>query len=278
MSRIQIEITLGILMVMLTSFVLIYVGLNEETRMARFELSHRAQAIEVGAGLYQNNCSDCHGDRGQGVPGLCPPLNDPHLFEGRLTEIGWGGTLEDYIISTISTGRPVSTRPEYIGGGRPAMPAWSEHYGGPLRDDQIRNIAAFVMNWETTAGLGLEPVAPIEPVGVDITRELPEGDPSRGELVAAAQGCVACHISTPAGPAWRASAQQEGIGARAETRITQPDYTGTAQDAYHYLFESIVLPGVFLVEGYGDQMPHEYSETLSPQDTADLIAYLLTLR
>jgi hypothetical protein len=32
------------------------------------------------------------------------------------------------------------------------MPAWSEHYGGPLRDDQIQVIAAFIMNWEATAG------------------------------------------------------------------------------------------------------------------------------
>jgi mono/diheme cytochrome c family protein len=278
MSRIQIEITLGILMVMVTSVILIYVGLNEESRMARFELAHQAQAIEVGAGLYQNNCADCHGPRGQGVPGLCPPLNDPYFFQERTAELGWGGTLEDYVISTVSTGRMVSTRPEYIGGGRPAMPAWSEHYGGPLRDDQIRNIAAFVMNWEATAGVGLEPVLPLEPVGTDITQELPEGDASRGQAVASARGCVACHISTPAGPAWNAGATQPGIGTRAETRFSQPDYTGNAQNAYQYLFEAIVLPGDYIVEGYTDIMPHDYGDLLSAQDLADLIAYLQTFR
>jgi mono/diheme cytochrome c family protein len=278
MSRIQIEITLGIIMVMVTSAVLIYVGLNEESRMARFELAHSAQAIEVGATLYQNNCSSCHGPRGQGNPGLAPALNDPFFFDGRMQELGWGGTLEDYVISTVSTGRVVSTRPEYIGGGRPAMPAWSDHYGGPLRDDQIRSLAAFVMNWESAAGEGLEPIEPVEPVGIDITRELPEGDASRGELVAAAQGCVACHISTPAGPAWNAGGTQPGIGARAETRFSQADYTGQAENAYQYLFESIVQPGVYLVEGYTDVMPHNYGDVLSPQDLADLIAYLLTFR
>ena len=67
-------------------------------------------------------------------------------------EVGWAGTLEDYIVSTVSTGRTVSTRPElYVGGGKPAMPAWSQQFGGPLREDQVRNLATFILNWEATA-------------------------------------------------------------------------------------------------------------------------------
>ena len=279
MTRIQIEITLGIIMVMITSGVLIYIGLNEESRMARFDLAQQAQAIEVGASLYEINCSTCHGLKGEGIEGLCPPLNDQHFFNGRLAEIGWGSTQEDYIISTISTGRLMSTRPEqYVGGGTPAMPAWSEHYGGPLRDDQIQDIAAFVMNWESTAGQVTGPVVSGEPVGSDITVELPEGDAARGERLATTEGCAACHVSTPTGPAWQASETEPGIGSRAETRIAQPDYTGSAGDAHQYLFESIVLPHEFLVEGYDAIMPNSYADSLSPQEVADLIAYMLSLR
>ena len=277
-TRVQIEILLGIILIAATATILIIIGLNEESRMERFALAQGAQAVEVGAELYEINCSTCHGLRGEGIPGLCPPLNDEYFFNGRLAEIGWSGTQEDFIISTISSGRVVSTRPaEYFGGGKPAMPAWSEHYGGPLRDDQIRTIAAFVMNWEPTAGeVVSQPQLPDEPVGEDISIELPEGDPSRGEALANSEGCVACHVSTPTGPAWAATATEPGIGERAADRIQQADYTGTATTPEQYLFESIVLPNVHVVEGFSPIMPNTYSQTLTEQDVADMIEYLMT--
>jgi mono/diheme cytochrome c family protein len=276
-TRVQIEIALGILLISLTATILIIVGLNEEARMERFALAQSAQAIEVGAELYGINCSDCHGPNGQGVPGLCPPLNDLYFFEDRLVDVGWSGTQEDYIVSVVSSGRVTSTRPDqYFGAGVPAMPAWSEHYGGPLRDDQIRNIAAFIMNWEATAGeAASQPALPSEPVGLDITIALPEGNPARGEALANSQGCVACHISTPTGPAWGATASEPAIAQRASTRFQQADYTGTAVTAEQYLFESIVLPNIHLVAGFAPIMPDNYGQTLTEQDLADLIAYLL---
>jgi mono/diheme cytochrome c family protein len=277
-TRVQIEIALGIILITVTATILIIIGLNEESRMERFALAQNAQAVEVGAELYEINCSSCHGLRGEGVPGLCPPLNDEYFFEGRLADVGWSGTQEDYIISTISSGRVVSTRPDqYFGAGTPAMPAWSEHYGGPLRDDQIRVIAAFIMNWEATAGEAVaQPTLPDEPVGEDITIDLPEGNPSRGEALANSQGCVACHVSTPTGPAWAETATEPGIGERAAERIQQADYTGTATTPEQYLFESIVLPNVHVVEGFAPIMPDTYSEILSEQDVADMIEYLMT--
>jgi mono/diheme cytochrome c family protein len=278
MTRLQIEIILGIIMVLATSVILIYVGLTEETRMARFVLGQQAQAIEVGASLFADACADCHGPKGEGVPGLAPALNDAFFFSDRMDEVGWGGTQEDYIIAVVSSGRITSTRPQYVGGGTPAMPAWSEHFGGPLRNDQIQMIAAFVMNWESTAGEITPPVVVGEPAGRDITIELPEGDAQRGELLAAAQGCVACHISTPTGPTWEPTAQEPGMGERADLRINQADYTGTAEDGYQYLFESIVLPNIYVVEGYSPIMPEGYDTTLTQQDVADLIEYMLTYR
>lgn len=279
MSRIQLEITLGLIMVLLTGGLLIWYGINEPARMERFEISQQAQAIEVGAELFELNCSRCHGLQGEGTLGLCPPLNDRYFFDARISEVGWGGALEDYIVATVSSGRLTSTRPElYPGEGRPAMPAWSEHYGGPLRDDQIRYIAAFIMNWEETAPERTvqEPSGP--PVGSDITIELPEGNAANGEALATSQGCVACHISAPTGPAWLPSGDQPGIGERAETRFTEPDYTGSAETAEQYLFESIVTPSAHLVDPYQDLMPKTYSQLLTAQDVADLIAYMLTLR
>jgi mono/diheme cytochrome c family protein len=281
MSRVNIEITLGVLLVLLTGVFLIIYGIREEQRMEEFASHQQAQAIEVGAELFDNNCSGCHGKQGEGVLGLCPPLNDRYFFDDRIKDVGWSGSLEDYIVATVSSGRLNSTRPElYAGQGIPAMPAWSDHYGGPLRDDQIRSLAAYVVNWETTAPDRTQelPLAG-PPVGTDITVELPEGDPVNGEVLAASKACTGCHVNTNTGPAWLPDGTTPGIGARAETRFSQSDYTGNATSAEQYLLESVIQPNVFVIEGYAEGiMPGTYSSTLTAQDAADLIAYMLSLR
>jgi mono/diheme cytochrome c family protein len=280
MSRTQIEITLGILLVLVTGTFLVIYGLNEPERMESLALEQHGRTVEVGAELFDNNCKGCHGPQGEGTPGLCPPLNDKFFFTDRLAEVGWSGTLEDYIVATVSSGRLASTRPEqFPGNGQPAMPAWSEHYGGPLRDDQIRSIATYVMNWQSTAPERQAAATPSgPPVGVDIAKQLPAGDATNGQALATTQGCVGCHVSTTTGPAWMASGDLPGIGTRAAERPTQPDYTGNAESPEQYLFESIVAPDVYLVEGYDPLMPKNYGEQLTDQDTADLIAYMLSLK
>lgn len=280
MSRVQLEISLGVILVLATGALLLNYGLNEEDRMVSFDQQQSAQAIEVGAALFDTNCKGCHGPQGEGTPGLCPPLNDKYFFTDRLKDVGWSGSQEDYIVATVSSGRLTSTRPDqYPGQGKPAMPAWSDEYGGPLRVDQIRYIAAFIMNWESTAPDRQVAAAPQGPlVGTDITQQLPAGDATKGEALASAQGCVGCHVSTNTGPAWLASGSQPGIGTRAGTRISQSGYTGKADTAEQYLLESIVDPGVYIVEGFQPIMPANFGESLTAQDAADLIAYLLTLK
>lgn len=278
--RIQFQIFVGILLTIFTLGILFFAGFNEETRMETWTMEQKAKSIEQGAELYAQACAGCHGPQGQGVPGLCPPLNSKAFFTTRMEETGWSGSLRDYVISTVAAGRLASTRPDqYVGNGRPAMPSWSEEYGGPFRQDQIENIADYVLNWEEQALLQPDVTAePIEAVGTDITQELPEGDAARGEQLAVSQGCAGCHISQQVGPAWEATADQPGIGTRAETRFEQGDYTGNATNAQEYLLESIVQTNVFIVEGFQPNiMPQNYGDTLEVQDAADLIAYMLSL-
>ena len=281
MKRITVEITLGILAVLITSGLIIYYGITEPERMAANAAAAEAREIEVGAALFETYCSRCHGTQGLGIPGLCPPLNDRYFFDDRLTDVGWSGSLEDYIIATASSGRLVSTRPDlYPGQGSPAMPSFSDQYGGPLRYDQISSIATFINNWSDTAELVEAPTIPEGPlVGTDIAKELPVGDAAAGEALAASLACTACHIAAPTGPAWLPSADQPGIGDRAVTRLQEADYGGDATTPEQYLFEAIVAPNVHVVTGFAaGVMPQSYANQLTEQNMADLIAYLLTLK
>jgi len=281
MSRINLQIFLGSILVLVTSVIILVYGMNEENRMAEAEKAQQARAIEQGAALFEAQCSRCHGTQGTGIAGLCPPLNDRYFFDQRLKEVNWSGTLEDYIVATASSGRLASTRPQlFPGQGTPAMPSFSEQYGGPLREDQIRNIAAFIMNWQETATLVAMPTPPTGPVvGTDITKELPQGDAKAGEALATTLACTACHITATTGPAWLPQPGQPGIGERAAARITQPDYTGKAKTPEQYLFESIAASNTYVVPGFtANVMPPNYANTLTEQNMADLIAYLTSIR
>lgn len=281
MNRINLQILLGALLVLLTSVIVLIYGMNEERRMAEAEESQRGRAIEQGAILFDAQCSRCHGTKGTGIPGLCPPLNDRYFFDQRMVDVSWSGTLEDYIVATVSSGRLASTRPQvYPGQGTPAMPAFADTFGGPLREDQIRMIADYIMNWQETATVVEVPPTPSGPVvGTDITKTLPEGDVAQGEALATSLGCTACHIAAPTGPAWLPTGSEPGMGTRAETRVTQPDYTGEAEDAHQYLFESIVAPDVYVVPNFPPGiMPQTYGNQLTDEDMANLIAYLLSIK
>ena len=266
MGRTQLEILFGLMLVSIAVLIIIFVGFNEEDRMLEEAHSQQGEAIEVGAELFETNCSGCHGIKGEGIPGLAPALNDAHFFTGRVQDVGWEGTLEDYIVSTVSVGRTVSTRPEqYVGGGRPAMPAWSQQFGGPLRDDQVQNLADFILNWEATA-LGEVELAELPPPTPGAEEA---ADPVvRGQQVYSAAGCAGCHAiegisNGVVGPGLTQ------IGSVAATRVD-------GVSAEDYIRNSILNPNAFVVEGYqSNVMPQNYGQQLSNQELDDLLEFLL---
>jgi mono/diheme cytochrome c family protein len=269
MSRFNWEIFLGIILVSLTTIVVVFYAFNEEDRMATEAEAQHARAIEVGATVYENNCSGCHGPKGEGILGLCPPLNDGQFFTSRLEEVGWSGSLEDYIVSTVASGRTTSTRPdEFAGQGSPAMPAWSDQYGGPLRPDQIQNVATFILNWESTA---LEEFV-LEELATPTPSPEEEADPvARGQRVYLESGCGGCHTIEGIS-AGTVGPDQTNIGSVAETRVP-------GMSAEDYILESIMDPSHFVAEGFPDDvMPKNYSELLASDEISDLVAFLLSLR
>jgi mono/diheme cytochrome c family protein len=163
-----------------------------------------------------------------------------------------------------------SSRPEqYVGNGRPAMPAWSEAYGGPLRDDQIREIAKFVLNWESTAMGSYVPATPAAAAA-----DAQSDDPVvRGQAVYLANGCGGCHalgsISAGiVGPALNT------IGTDAGTRV--PDLS-----AEEYILTSILDPQAFIASECPsgpcpeNVMPKNFNELISEEQLNDLVTFLM---
>ncbi|MCH7594524.1 MAG: cytochrome c [Chloroflexi bacterium] len=96
----------------------------------------------------------------------------------------------------------------------------------------------------------------------------PAGDAGNGEALFGANGCSGCHSTGSnrvVGPGL------SGIGTTGESRVA-----GLSAD--QYLNDSIVSPDDFIVEGFPQGlMPGTFGETLSEQDVADLVAYLISL-
>jgi len=198
----------------------------------------------------------------------------------------WGGTQEDLIITTLIHGRPTS------GSYWPAaMPAWSQRAGASMRDDQLEDVAAYILNFDKGDGWTVEdllavkqfgkipgeggPAVEITPIGTDVTAILTAvtdgsivGDPVNGQALYESRslGCSGCHYAGGSGPIY------DGIYERIVTeRLSLPQFAGYT--AEHYIVESIVEPGAYTVEGYAG-MTANFGERLDLQNLADIIEYI----
>lgn len=110
---------------------------------------------------------------------------------------------------------------------------------------------------ELSADLYMDVVAPL----------LEDADPANGAKLIQAQICAACHLLAPESPIAPNFAELA-----VAAHIRRPPLTAAA-----YIYESIVDPLAYVVEGYGPSMPQDYREKLSDKEIGDIIAYLLTL-
>ena len=243
------NLLIGTVAAVLITAVLIVVFVGENARMEREANAQQGQSISRGAMLYDSYCAGCHGDRGQGIPGIYPPLNVEDLWSGR-EEIAFYGTLEDYVSLNISAGHP-----------NQRMPSWSQAYGGPLRDDQIADLTNFVLNWQgpqppNVRQPGTEVIKPTEPAE-EATPESPvesagEGDAASGEEVYAAT-CASCHGDDAAGGALGPTLVSADLAAKDDDFFRETINNGRA----------------------GTAMP-PWQGVLSPQQVEDVIAFLRT--
>ncbi len=169
------------------------------------------KSIERGRNLYANFCFDCHGKTGLGstdpdrkdLPGL--PLNKPAFkYDNIKSDPTKLKAATDLITLTIERGR--AKPPPQI-----SMPAWSDHEGGSLNDEQIQQLVSFIMfgndqDWADivtirlhTAGAeqGHLPAEPSPPkpqvfVGAELGKQLTLNNPQAA--------CVSCHSFDPNTP------------------------------------------------------------------------------
>ncbi len=242
---IDTRILVGLISILIAVTGIVYIAINESDRQEEFKQAFRGRSIESGAAIFTEFCSECHGIQGQGIEGVAPALNTQNFFEDRLTEVGYLGSMEAYLTLTIAGGRPVKSDTSWPRN----MPTWSVDYGGPLRNDQVDNVVAYIMNWEETA-LPVQDDGPLEPPG-----DTPE---ARGEhLFEVSLGCVGCHAIN-------------GEGGQ-----TGPELTNIIEQGEEYVVTSIVNPNVVIAEGYtANIMPQNFGDRLSEDNLSDLVAYL----
>lgn len=212
----------------------------------------------------------------------------------RLAQVGWGGDLHGYVVTTLIHGRPGSLNvwPNSAGG----MAAWSQTAGGPLREDQIEDITAYILNWDkgnawtdedfiavqqygkplADGSLPSEPPPP--PAGDNVesilSRWAAEGivgsAVSGAELYESEYKCTDCHRAGASAP------DTIGTWTRIQTeRLTQAQFDGYSAEAY--LIESIVRPNDYIIDGYNSGlMPVNFGLRMTDQHLADIIAFLMT--
>jgi mono/diheme cytochrome c family protein len=134
--------------------------------------SARGAPLQDGQIIFTENCSGCHGDLGEG---------------------GENPTRPNDIIAPISTAEYLKTRDDVtlrsvISQGQPnfGMSPFGSAFGGPLDDDQIDSLVAYMRSWEADPPVELPPEVPAETIalsGFDIFAEI----------------CAQCHGFTGAG-------------------------------------------------------------------------------
>ncbi|MBI5304916.1 MAG: c-type cytochrome [Chloroflexi bacterium] len=120
---------IGLGLTVLLIIALGFAWLTEPDRIAAAGKALNKISLTRGRELYVDNCTSCHGTRGEG--GVGPALNNKALLANASDEV---------LVETIRAGRPNTT-----------MPAWAQANGGPFTDEDVRYVVSFLRAWEPNA-------------------------------------------------------------------------------------------------------------------------------
>jgi len=209
----------------------------------------------------------------------------------RLKEVGWTGTLADYIRGTLTGGRPTSA----LYWPKP-MPAWSQTAGGPLRPDEIDNLVQYILNYKddavkltpndirqnykliSEAGTTTQADKQVVTTNADILAlNLTGGNADAGKQKYTQYGCIGCHGK--GGQAYDIAPMDTTW-----TRLTNIRMAQFKQDSRfanytieQYIAHAIIYPNEWIFPGgRANVMPAAFGDQLDEQDLKDIIAYLAT--
>jgi mono/diheme cytochrome c family protein len=226
----------------------------------------------MGASVYMENCTPCHGIQGQGID--APALRNNQFIQ----------TAGDQaVFATIAGGRPKTN-----------MPAWLQANGGSLTDAQILNVAAYLHTLQEVSPLPTSTPEPPEPTETPLPPGAPAPEPARpsnagkagpaaamaGDMMRgkAAFGlyCSACH-----GPEGAQGIPNPGSDDGSvptlnpiDSAIASPDARLFAANVDLFVEHGSVPSGDsphIMMPSFGD------SKMLTDQQIADLIAYVISL-
>jgi cytochrome c1 len=176
---------------------------NSSTWRDRIAEEHQLeQMVHRGELLYANLCFDCHGKTGLGaadpdrkdLPGL--PLNKAEFkydtIKGDPAKLA---ATENLIRLTIERGRPKP--PPQV-----SMPAWLDKEGGPLNQEQVLQLMAFIEHgtdtqWNDVVTVRRLSDLPVEPNPPKVVALTPI---EHGKVLTTNNGgpaCTSCHSFTP---------------------------------------------------------------------------------
>lgn len=121
--------TTGVAVFMLLVLAFPLYKLTEGSRRDQALRQQNAAQLSAGAQLWSLNCATCHGVQGEGVS--APALNSQQFL---------AGVSDRQMAGIIQGGVP----------GTP-MPAWLSDYGGPLTEQQVEAVVAYVRSWQPKA-------------------------------------------------------------------------------------------------------------------------------
>jgi mono/diheme cytochrome c family protein len=179
----------------LFTLLIIRADASSSTWKDRVAEEHQLEAMVIrGRNLYANLCFDCHGKDGKGDVGVGLPLNKPEFkYDNIKNDPAKLQQVESMLSLVIHRGR-IKPPPSI------SMPAWGPEDGGPLNDEQIRQLVAFIEHapdkeWADIVTVRRElglPDVPNPPKA-----EVSGSDPvSLGKSISTAS-CSTCHSFTP---------------------------------------------------------------------------------
>jgi mono/diheme cytochrome c family protein len=226
----------------------------------------------LGAPIYMLSCAPCHGAQGEGIIG--PALRNSQYIET---------APEEDVFATVAAGRPGTK-----------MPAWLTTNGGPLSQNQIGYVIAYLK-----AIQGIAPIPPGSPPAPEPTEAPPapgaptpepakpsesggpgpaanlKGNPDQGK-VAFGQYCAVCH-----GPEGVQGVANPGSDDGSVPTLNPIDSTLVSQDYATFAANlDLFIEHGSVPAGEGPQImmpPFGDRKMISDQQIADLIAYVMHL-